>query len=81
MLMERDPTYEEEHQKKTAQPIQPRLNSFKMYCRAFRETKKQQFSQLNMLGFNRKLWEDWHKLTPTEKVAFKPSTETVPEAI
>ena len=65
----------------TAPPKQPRLNSFHVYCRAFRETKKQQFPQLDMLGINQKLREDWHKLTPAEKEAFKPSTETVPEVI
>ena len=64
-----------------AQPKQPRLNSFHVYCRAFRETKKQQFPQLDMLGINQKLREDWHKLTPAEKETFKPSTEAVPDAI
>ena len=55
-------------------PVQPRLNSFHVYCRAFREAKKQQFPQLDMIGINQKLSEDWHKLTPAEKEAFKPSS-------
>ena len=55
-------------------PVQPRLNSFHVYCRAFREAKKQQFPQLDMIGINQKLSEDWHKLTPAEKEAYKPSS-------
>ena len=60
-----------------SQPKQPRLNSFHVYCRAFRENMKQQFPQLDMLGINQKLRDNWHKLTPAEKEAFKPVTEAV----
>ena len=49
----------------------PRLNSFQIFCRAFREAKKLQFPQLNMLGINEKLREDWHKLSQSEKDAYK----------
>ena len=55
-------------------PVQPRLNSYLVYCRAFRETKKQQFPQLDMIGINQKLREDWHKLITAEKEAFKPTS-------
>lgn len=52
---------------------QPRLNSYHIFCRSFREAKKRMFPELNMLGINAKLREDWHSLTPTERAAYKPS--------
>ena len=55
-------------------PDKPRLNSFHIYCRAFREAKKLEFPQLNMLGINSKLRDDWRNLSQTEKEAFKPNT-------
>ena len=45
----------------------PRLNSFLVFCRAFREAKKKEFPQLNMIGINAILREDWYKLTDVEK--------------
>ena len=36
----------------------PRLNSFIVFCRTFREAKKTEFPQLNMLAINAKLRED-----------------------
>ena len=65
----------------------PRLNSFIVFCRTFREAKKHEFPQLNMLAINAKLREDWHKLSQSEKDAYKvdrpvvlqQTANTVPE--
>ena len=50
----------------------PRLNSFHIFCRAFREEKRKQFPGLDMLGINKLLSQDWSKLTLEEKAAYKP---------
>ena len=55
---------------------QPRLNSFLVFCRTFREEKKRMFPQLNMLGINQKLREDWNLLSVEDKAAYKPSLST-----
>ena len=55
----------------------PRLNSFIVFCKTFREAKKSEFPQLNMLVINAKLREDWHKLSQSEKDAFKVDRPTV----
>ena len=54
----------------------PRLNSYHVFCRAFREEKKRLFPQLDMIAINAILLEDWRKLSPEEKVAYKPNNGT-----
>ena len=56
----------------------PRLNSFHVFCRAFREDKKKQFPQLNMLAINKLLRDDWHLLTDDQKAAYKPTNQSLP---
>ena len=56
--------------------IQPRLNSFLVFCRTFREEKKQMFPHLDMLEINKKLREDWSLLSVEEKAAYKPSSSS-----
>ena len=57
---------------------QPRLNSFLVFCRTFREEKKQMFPQLDMLGINKKLREDWSLLSVAEKAEYKPTSFSTP---
>ena len=65
--------------KKRAKPNNtvPRLNSFHVFCKRFRETKKRENPTLNMLGINALLRDDWKKLTDAEKALYKPSNENV----
>ena len=59
---------------KEPQTDQPtKLNSYLLFCRAFRESKKQAFQTLNMMGINEKLRQHWHSLSPEEKAAYKTS--------
>ena len=62
------------------EPPAPRLNSYLVFCRTFREEKKREFPQLNMLGINAILREEWSKLTIQEKAAYKPPATSTPSA-
>ena len=46
-----------------------KLNSYLLFCWAFRESKKQAFPTLNMMGINEKLSQNWHSLSHEEKAA------------
>ena len=59
-------------------PSAPRLNSYHIFCRAFREEKKKEFPELNMIGINALLREDWKQLTDNEKAAYKPPRASSP---
>lgn len=62
----------------------PKLNSFIVFCRAFREEKKRLFPQMNMLEINKLLRDDWAKLSPDQKATYKitqPSTEVTLDAL
>ena len=48
-----------------------KLNSYQVFCRAFREEKRSLFPQFGMIQVNALLREDWHKLSPEEKATFK----------
>ena len=54
----------------------PRLNSFHIFCRAFREDKKKQFPQLNMIAINKLLRDDWHLLSDDQKAAYRPTKQS-----
>ena len=62
------------------EPPAPRLNSYLVFCRAFREEKKKEFPQLNMIGINAILREEWSKLTVQEKAAYKPKPASTLES-
>ena len=65
--------------KVTASNAGPRLNSYHVFCRAFREEKQKEFPQFNMLAINAMLREEWHKLTKDEKAAYKPGSQSAVE--
>ena len=69
----------DKNSKGTASNAGPRLNSYHIFCRAFREEKQKEFPQLNMLAINAMLREEWHKLTKDEKAAYKPAGQSTAE--
>ena len=49
------------------------LNGYHIFCREFREGKRNLFPQAKMIEINRLLRDDRHKLSPAEKAGYKPT--------
>ena len=49
------------------------LNGYHIFCREFREGKRNLFPRGKMIEINRLLRDDWHKLSPAEKAGYKPT--------
>ena len=52
----------------------PKINSWIIFCRVFREEKRRMFSKLGMMGINEKLQDDWNLLSPEVKGCLQKNT-------
>ena len=54
------------------------LNSYQVFFRKFRDSKKQMYPTLNKMGINEKLREHWHSLKVIEKSIYKSQSALSP---